>query len=51
MVLEEPMSDDVVVEINEIQVSFEKMAHNFTEDLTLDNQNGQFILLNSSSHC
>ncbi len=51
MALDEPKEDDTVKEINEIQVSFAKMADTFAENITLDNQNGRFMLLNNPSNC
>ncbi|UTW69391.1 hypothetical protein KHA80_21530 [Anaerobacillus sp. HL2] len=46
MVLDEPKVSDEVKRINDIQVSFEKMALTFSDNLTLDIQNDQFKLVN-----
>lgn len=51
MVLDEPKVSDEVKQINDIQVSFEKMALTFSDNLTLDIQNEQFKLVNPFSSC
>ncbi|MCT8138509.1 hypothetical protein H1D32_12620 [Anaerobacillus sp. CMMVII] len=51
MVLDEPKADDVIKKINDIQVSFQKDALYFAELLTLDSNNGQFIMHNPNSSC
>ena len=51
MVLDEPKNDDILKEINEIQVSFDKMAFDYAKNLTLDTKDDNLILLNPNSSC
>lgn len=51
MVLEEPQKNDVVKDINGIKMAFDSQAATYAEYVTLDSDNGQFMLTNELSNC